>query len=166
MAELICICGKICSGKTTLARKMLKEGGAVLLSCDEIADIIFHRDLGERHDAVMRDVQEYLHRKAQDLLAAGCDVILDWGFWKQADRQATRERYGRLEVEQRWHYLDISDAQWQRNIECRNAQVLAGQSADYFVDEGLKDKLLANFEPPQRKEIDFWHEAGEEDRCV
>ena len=60
MAKAIFICGKICSGKTTLARRLLAEGGAVLLSCDEIAAMVFHKDLGDRHDAVMEDVKSFI----------------------------------------------------------------------------------------------------------
>lgn len=165
MAKAIFICGKICSGKTTLARRLLAKGGAVLLSCDEIAAMVFHKDLGDRHDAVMADVQKYLHKKARDVLAAGCDVILDWGFWKTADRQAAREMYARDGIEQEWHYIDVSDEQWERNIAKRNADVTAGLSDDYFLDEGLRAKLLANFETPERGEMDHWH-CGADDAAL
>ena len=53
MAKLICICGKICSGKTTLAEELLKCGRAVRLSCDEVADVVFDKNLGDKHDEVM-----------------------------------------------------------------------------------------------------------------
>lgn len=155
MAKVILICGKICSGKTTLARSLLRENNSVLLSCDELADVLFDKNLGDRHDEVMARAREYLHRKAADLLAAGCDVILDWGFWKKADRQAARMRYEALGADQLWYYLDPPPAQWQRNIERRNAAVLCGASRDYFVDEGLLKKLLANFEEPAPEEYDI-----------
>jgi len=160
MTKIVFLCGKICSGKTTLARRLLAEGGAVLLSCDEVADMIFHKDLGERHDSVMEDVKRYLHKKAADVLAAGCDVILDWGFWKSAERAALKKQYDLPGVEQVWYYIDVEDSRWLRNIEMRNADVLAGKSTDYFVDEGLKRKLLANFEPPTPEEIDIWHRVN------
>jgi uridine kinase len=40
MAKVILICGKICSGKTTYAKRLLCENKAVLLSTD------FYRDKG------------------------------------------------------------------------------------------------------------------------
>ena len=155
VAKLICICGKICSGKTTLARRLLEKGGAVLLSCDEAADVIFDKNLGDRHDEVMAKVTEFLHRKAADILTAGCDVILDWGFWKKAARKNVRERYAALGFEQLWYFVDVADEKWENHIQKRNADVLAGLSADYFVDEGLKAKLLANFEKPEPDEYDI-----------
>ena len=155
MAKLICICGKICSGKTTLAEELLKCGRAVRLSCDEVADVVFDKNLGDKHDEVMAKVTEYLHRKARDILLAGCDVILDWGFWKKDARQKVRERYAAMGIEQLWYFVDVSDEIWDKQIQKRNAEVLAGQSADYFVDEGLKAKLLANFERPEPDEYDI-----------
>ena len=155
MAKLICICGKICSGKTTLAEELLKCGRAVRLSCDEVADVVFDKNLGDKHDEVMAKVTEYLHRKAKDILLAGCDVILDWGFWKKDARQKVRERYAAMGIEQLWYFVDVSDEIWDKQIQKRNAEVLAGLSADYFVDEGLKAKLLANFERPEPDEYDI-----------
>lgn len=165
MAKAIFICGKICSGKTTLAREILRRRRAVLLSCDEIAAVVFHKDLGERHDAVMADVQKYLHQKARDVIAAGCDAILDWGFWKKEDRRAVREMYSRNGIEQEWHYMAVDDQQWEKNIAKRNAEVTSGLSDDYFLDEGLRAKLLANFEEPERSEMDFWH-CGADDMGI
>lgn len=157
MAKIIFICGRLCSGKTTLARRLTAQKGTILLSCDEVTEIIFHKDLGERHDAVMQDVKKYLHMKAMDALRAGCDVVLDWGFWNRAERQAVRAQYAAAGYPQQWHYMAPSESRWRRNIEQRNAAVLAGTSPDYFVDEGLFNKLMANFEPPGEDEIDIRH---------
>lgn len=155
MAKAVMICGRICSGKTTLARALCARGGAVLLSCDEIADVVFDKNLGDKHDEVMAKVTEYLHRKAKDILLAGCDVILDWGFWKKEARQRVRERYAAMGIEQLWYFVDVSDEKWEEHIQKRNAEVLAGTSSDYFVDEGLRAKLLANFEKPGPDEYDI-----------
>ena len=49
---------------------------------------------------------------------------------------------------------------WQRNIAARNAAVLAGETQDYYVDEGLLEKIQAAFEPPAREEMDFWYQGS------
>lgn len=157
MAKVICICGKICAGKTTLAKELAAKERAVILSCDEILDIVFHKDLGERHDAVAADIAKYLHKKARDLLSAGCSVIFDWGFWQKCSRDDMRKMYA--DTAQEWHYIDISDEIWNARIAGRNEQVLAGKSDDYFVDEGLRNKLLSRFEEPAKEDMDYWHEV-------
>ena len=69
--------------------------------------------------------------------------------------------YAREGIEQEWHYVAVDDELWERNIAKRNAEVLAGLSEDYYLDEGLRAKLEANFEEPERSEIDFWHGGPE-----
>ena len=156
-AKVIMICGKICSGKSYYVKQIQKESHAVVLSCDELTADLFHNNLGAHHDMMMERVQKYLHKKAADIAASGCPVILEWGFWKRADRIAATEYYREKGIPVEWHYIDIADADWQRNIESRNAAVAAGTTTDYAMDEGLLRKLLSLFEAPTREEIDVWH---------
>ena len=44
MAKVFLICGKICSGKSTYARKLMENRQAVLLSADEIMLALFVKD--------------------------------------------------------------------------------------------------------------------------
>lgn len=44
MAKVTQICGMLCSGKSTLARKVCAQSGAVLLSCDELMLSLFPED--------------------------------------------------------------------------------------------------------------------------
>ena len=81
MAKVFLICGKICSGKGFYTRQLKEKEHAVVLSCDEIENDLFHHDLGDRRDAISADIKAYLHKKAVDIARAGCNVILDWGFW-------------------------------------------------------------------------------------
>lgn len=150
-ARVYLICGKICSGKSFLARDLAQKKQAVILSVDEITTL-FAADLGAEHDAVARRVREYLCRKAREILACGASVILDWGFWTRELRSEVRAALEGLPTE--WHYLDISDELWTRRIRKRNGHP---GPADYYVDDGLKEKCRALFEPPERNEIDVWH---------
>ena len=54
MAKVILICGKICSGKTTYAKSLIKEKSAVLLSVDEITIILFGPNGGKGHDVAAK----------------------------------------------------------------------------------------------------------------
>lgn len=158
MSKIILICGKICSGKTHYVKAIKAQNRAVLLSCDEIEAQVFQHSLGDRHDAVAGSIKGYLHQKAVEIALAGCDVILDWGFWGGAEREAVSAFYRRQGIPYEWHYIDISDADWQRNIQSRNAAVSAGETADYAVDAGLLKKLTTLFEPPDKREMHVWHQ--------
>ena len=80
-------------------------------------------------------------------------MILDWGFWKKAERQAAQALFSARGIPVQWYYLDISEDTWLQNIACRNAH--KGPS-DYAVDEGLKNKCLALFEAPDEIESAGW----------
>lgn len=49
MSKVILICGKMCSGKTTYAKSLIKKNPVVLLSCDELTTLFFGSDGGAEH---------------------------------------------------------------------------------------------------------------------
>ncbi|MBR6747557.1 MAG: ATP-binding protein [Clostridia bacterium] len=157
MSKVIAVCGRICSGKTTYAKRLQAETGAVLLSSDELMTELFDHREGEYHDMLAAAAHRYLHRTAVQIVHAGCDVILDWGFWRKDVREQVREYYASQGIQLQWHYVDTPDEEWKRNIAERNQKVQTGSSRDYFVDEGLLAKLLSRFEAPSRDEIDVWY---------
>lgn len=151
-AKVICICGKPCSGKTTFAKRLIAERPALLLSCDELTDFLFDNDLGERYDAMLVRVKDYLLQKAADAAAAGCGAVLDWGLWDRADRSSIRAFFDARGIETEWYFLDVPDGEWRRRVETRNAAVARGESRDFYIDEGLLRKIEARFEPPDEDE--------------
>lgn len=158
MADVILICGRICSGKSFYARELAEEMSAVILSCDEISADIFHHSEGENFDKIAADIKRYLHKIAARIVKAGGKVVLDWGFWTKAERCEVSDYYDGLGISYEWNYISISDDEWQRNIRLRNEAVLAGETTDFYVDDGLMQKLLDRFESPERYEIDVWYE--------
>lgn len=157
-ARVFLICGKVCSGKSTRARAIMRGEGAVALSCDEAMRAL-EDVLCEDYDTALGAMQAYLLKKAADLAKAGVSVVLDWGFWQRAQRRQADAYLKREGVCRVWHYIDVPDALWRARIAARNEAVRAGQAQEYFVDEGLLAKLHARFEAPERSEIDVWHDA-------
>ena len=156
--KVIAVCGKICSGKSYYARRLCEKENAVILSCDELTKALFDNDLGERHDEMSLRIREYLKSKSVELVNAGCTVILDWGFWTAKDRKSLTEFYRTHNIPVEWHYIDVDDRTWQRNIEERNRRVSNGEGgSDYYLDEGLMKKLLSKWEEPFEGEIDVWY---------
>ena len=155
MPKVIMTCGRICSGKSTYAGKLQKELGAVILSIDELMLDILGGDTGDMHDEYVRRTEMYLYRKSAEIVAAGSDVILDWGFWTRRDRDFAREFYRSRGIDCQFHYVSIDDVEWKRRIEKRNAEVSAGRSDAYFIDEGLAAKFQSLFELPDEGEMDI-----------
>ena len=151
MAKVILICGTICSGKTTYAKKLMEKSPAALLSMDELMLSLFPPCLGDRHEEISAKCREYLLGRAVDIANAGLDVILDWGFWTRADRMGITEFFRARNVETRWHYVAADEKTLDEHIAKRNA---LGDAGAYFVDENLKRKCLDRFEEPARGEMD------------
>lgn len=159
MSKVIAICGKICSGKSHYAKQIKEQENAVILSIDEVTYDLIDNEQGELYDVFAERVNKYLMKKAVEIVKAGCNVILDWGFWTKAERQETTKHFHQLGIDVEWHYVDIERSRWERLIEERNTKIQNGNGgSDFYVDEGLMEKLLSKFEEPTRDEMDIWIE--------
>lgn len=158
MSKVILICGKICSGKTWYARQLCQQENAVILSTDEVTYDLTDNAQGEGYSAFAKRVNGYLRKKAVEMAKVGCNVVLDWGFWTRQERQEISEYFRSRNIDIQWHYIDVPDELWHRNIARRNQRILAGDGGwDFYVDEGLYRKVLSLFEIPDREEMDVWH---------
>lgn len=145
MPKAILTCGKVCSGKTTLAKKLKAERNAVILSCDELMLSLFDEQLGEKHNETVRKSEEYLLKKSLEILECGIDVILDWGFWTKSERQQVRDFYNSHGFDIEWHFVNVSDEQQKRNILKRNSQ---RDENTYFISDEMAEKFNSVFENP------------------
>ncbi len=152
MRKVSLICGKICSGKSTLAKELREKNGGVILSVDELMQKLFPAGAGDKHDELSGKVKAYLYGKADELLMAGIDVILDWGFWSRRERSYVTEHFKERGAEVCWHFTNIDDETHLKFINGRNKKILAGESTDYFVDEGLFAKAQFLFHEPTEEE--------------
>lgn len=158
MAKIIAVCGKICCGKTFYAKQIQKKESAVILSCDELTKELFDNNLGEKHDEMAVKIQNYMKNKSVEFVNINCSVILDWGFWSAESRKNLSEFYRSQNIVCEWHYIDVDDKTWNKNIAERNSRILNGDGgSDYYLDEGLMKKLLSQWEAPSPDEIDVWY---------
>ena len=153
MAKAILICGKICTGKSTYAENLRKQEKAVILSCDEITLALFDENLGDRHEEVTAKTQKYLFEKSLEVLEAGANVILEWGFWTENSRLNTKKFYTENNFECELHYLDISDEEWEKRISKRNTAKSDGETIAYYVDKNLAEKCISLFEKPTEYDV-------------
>jgi len=147
VSTAVLVCGKICAGKTIYAKSLALQCNAVLLSCDEIT-LLFGQHLGERHDEIVEKTQKYLLEKAAELLAKSVNIILDWGFWTQVERNEATAFFTARGFECELHYVKVSDAVWCENLRRRNAAFTGADDDFYYIDEKTAANFGKIFEPP------------------
>lgn len=154
MSRMILLCGRICTGKSTYAERLRKELNAAVLSVDELTLALFGQDAGEMHGTYVERCEKFLFGKSLELAECGINVVFDFGLWTAEERRQARGFYAAHGIECEIHYIHVPDEEWHRRIEKRNADVLAGKTSAYYIDEGLAEKVARLFEPPTESEID------------
>ena len=155
MAKVILICGKICCGTSTYAKRLRNQHNAAVLSVDEIMLALFGQYVGEKHDEYCESLQKYLFEKSLELIETGTNVILDWGFWQRNEREEAKSFYKKRNIKCEMHYIDICDRTWAERVNKRNQTTGHGEPTDYYIDEKLAKKFNSMFEPPSEEEFDI-----------
>ncbi|CCY58606.1 putative uncharacterized protein [Clostridium sp. CAG:632] len=153
MPKVLIMCGKICSGKSTYAEKLKLENKAVILSVDELTLALFENQAGEKLDFYVEKLKEYFLKKSLDIVEAGADVILDWGFWTKKERDYAREFYDSRNISYQFYYMNVGIDEWKKRILKRNQKIKREQLEAYPIDKGLLSKVEKMFEEPDRKEL-------------
>ena len=151
MATLMLICGLPGAGKTTLARQLEQERGALRLCPDEwIAALLRDpADTAER-DRLRDPVEALQWDVARRALALGLDVVLENGFWSRAERARYRTEAAALAARVELHYLAVDRAELWRRLQLRNAAL---PPATFAVSEADLDLWISWFEPPTPEEM-------------
>ena len=100
--RLIIVCGLPGSGKTTLARALEGKLRAVRLSPDDWMDALSLSLYDEEKRGKIEALQWTF---GQELLALGLTVIIEWGTWGRAERDALRLGARALGAAVELHYL-------------------------------------------------------------
>jgi predicted kinase len=117
--RLIIVAGLPATGKTTLAVALERELSAVRLSADD-----WMSELGiDLLDATARAKIEQLQwRLARRLLELAAVVVVEWGTWSRAERDALRERARALGAAVELRFLAGNAGELWRRIESRDRE--------------------------------------------
>ncbi len=102
--RLVLVCGLPGSGKTTLAKELEHSYGAVRFCPDEWLDDL---RLSLWDESTRARIEALQWKLAQRLLVLGQTVIIEWGMWGQAEREALRQGARALGAAVELHYLAI-----------------------------------------------------------
>ncbi len=115
---VVLVCGMPGAGKTTLARRLEAERGAVRLTPDEwmLAVGLDPHDVRRK-----RKFERIMWRHALRLADFGLTVVVDYGLWTRPERNRHRDDARAAGHAVELHALDVPfEVRWQR-IERRNA---------------------------------------------
>jgi predicted kinase len=144
------IIGFIGSGKTTFARKLEKETGAIRFTKDEWMVRLFGntppKDKFEEYDNKMASLATDMALKC---LKAGISVIIDEGFWVKEQRDEIREKVKNVGAIPKLYYLEVSF----EIMKARTLKRSENPPVDSFnIDEESFNQYWKYFQPPDKDE--------------
>jgi predicted kinase len=145
-ATLHLLCGKIASGKSTLAAELAAAPSTVVVSEDQLLARLFPGEITTLEDYVRsaRRLRDAIGPHVVNLLRAGVSVVLDFQANTPAARAWMRGLFEAAEAPHALHHLDASDEACKRRLRVRNA---AG-THDYQVSEAEYDLFTSHFVAP------------------
>ena len=151
MAVLHVMVGLPCAWKTTEAKRLEKECGALRLTPDEWQIRLFGQDAQDpAHDLRHDTIEKIMWDVAARTLSLGVDVILDFGLWAREEREDFRRRAHALGAGFRMHYMEASEEELLRRLASRNANTPPGS---FVIEESEMRKYMEIFQPPKEDEL-------------
>ena len=151
--RVILLCGLPGSGKTTEARRLVAERGAVRMCPDEWMAAL---DIDLWDQPARARVEALQWSLTLDLVRRGLTVVIEWGLWSRAERDVARAdaRAAGAAVELR--FLDVARDELWRRLAARNERPAFGwtridrPSLEAWWDQFDRPtpEELAEFDPP------------------
>ncbi|MFC4639889.1 AAA family ATPase [Deinococcus hohokamensis] len=147
--------GFLGSGKTTLARCLEAQQGALRFSPDEWTRALLGADPPEAlYRPALAALLSLFEAQWVRAARAGVDVVLDYGFWSRRERDALRAVCLREGLPLRLYRLQVPDELLWARVEARNAQVATGQATgSVWINPGDFQAFRNHFEPLSADEL-------------
>lgn len=150
MATLHLLHGFICSGKTTVAKKLELEKNAIRFTHDEwMCKLYGVNPPAEMFDVYFTRIENLIWQYCHDLIKLSVDVIIDFGFWSKLSRIEASQRAKAMGANAIWYKITCSDSTMFDRLLKRKSN----------IDEGILhiscesyEKLKIKFEPMQSDE--------------
>lgn len=146
MATLHLLCGKIASGKSTLATALAAKDRAIVIAEDAWLAKLYPGQIQTianyvKHAGYLREV---VVAHVQQLLRAGVSVVLDFPANTVAGRATLRDIATKAGVGHQLHYLDVPDDVCKARLHQRNAE----GTHDFAATEAEFEVITSYFVAP------------------
>jgi len=152
------MCGLPCSGKTTEAKRLAAERGALRLTADEWIEPLFGKrylvdpDLPVAQNFVVHDaVERVMIGVAQRVIELGVSVVLDFGVWAKEERDFHRDWTAALGAGFELVLLNPPLEELLARLALRNAALPAGT---YRIHPERLREWFTKFEVPTAAELE------------
>jgi len=144
------LCGKIASGKSTLAHRLAKQPTAVLIIEDRWLSRLYPDEIASVKDYVRcsRRLHGIMGEHVAALLGAGLSVVLDFPANTVSIRAWMRGISENAGVVNHLHYLDVTDTVCKARLKQRNEDGIH----EFAASEEDYDVITSYFMPPSADE--------------
>lgn len=144
------MCGKVASGKSTLAERLASQPATVLLQEDALLAELYAEEMASLKDFVRcsRRLRRAMSPHIVALLQNGLSVVLDFHANTKESRQWMKTLIDEAGCDHRLHYFDTPNEVCKARLRRRNAS----GAHEFAVTETEFDRITAHFEAPGEDE--------------
>lgn len=150
-AKLVFFCGKMASGKSTLARQLAARDSTILMVQDDLLERLYPGEITDIPTFVKRSGQlnSALTAHICSLISEGVSVVLDFPGNTHTQRRWFRELINATGCDHELHFIDAPDNLCKSQLKTRNHGRPTGSA---WTTEAEFDAITAYFEPPSTDE--------------
>jgi len=145
------ISGFIGAGKTTFARKLEKETGAIRITKDEWVIKIYGNKITsdknfEKYD---KNITKLATDIAFKILKAGKDVVIDEGFWAKSQRDDIKKKVSEVGAKPILYYVECPVEKMRERVVTRSN---IPPEDSFEISGEMFDSYLKHWQPPEEDE--------------
>jgi predicted kinase len=150
LTTLHLLCGKVASGKSTLAKSLAAAEGTILLQEDFWLSSLYADELTTLSDYVRYSerLRNAMEPHIVQILRSGLSVVLDFQANTVEARNWMRRIFEAADCQHQLHLLDVSDDICKARLRSRNAS----GSHEFQVSDEEFDRISSYFERPTAEE--------------